>query len=257
MFRSLELLIPILLSGYVFIHVHKTSRMKLQYLEGNKFYLRVIAVGVLFAIVGAALAPAVLKFFSFSEILRILHEFNAAYYGDLWNVLLNQFVIAALSSFVAVLVALLSNSLLLDSWEEDMIWKLGTELQRRCLLVQKNYKKSQESSLVKQDEAEPDLLEVSLKSGKVYIGLPPGTSLPDKQNDHDYLLLLPFHSGYREEHNKKLHLTTNYINYYTDQNLTQSQIEKFYTAIYIDEIVSVRPFNISTYYSHFKETEDV
>jgi hypothetical protein len=101
-----------------------------------------------------------------------------------------------------------------------------------------------------------DLLSLSMKDGKVYIGyiqeLPPN---PEDRNS--YFEILPFHSGYRDKDTREMKLTTFYESAY--EQLVESQADSeawlvFLKVLKIDDIVSAGRFDPKVYIKFRGET---
>nr|BDD47168.1 hypothetical protein 30 [Saccharospirillaceae bacterium] len=260
MLVTLELFITLNISGYVFMHTHLPTVKTHQYLDGTRFYFRMAAWGTVFT------APAICLYFIIFFIAkqfpwlvavnRALIEIDPSY----WKSFRAVATTGVISSFIAYRTAIILNKNLPYDYILDIIWVYGTEVQRLAAKVHRAFLRDG----VKSRDA---LIELSLKNGKSYIGIPAATSLPDIQNDHDYLLILPFYSGYRDDKHDLI-ITTDYEKYYflqkdsNGENVNYSEKERrnvyetFQIAIYLDEIVTARRFDIEAYDNHFRQMEE-
>ena len=82
--------------------------------------------------------------------------------------------------------------------------------------------------------ADVELIELSMASGKVYIGFPLGIKLND-----EYIKIDPHFSGYRDAETRVLKITSKYREI--------SQKRKLFVSIKVDEIVSVRIFYLDVF----------
>ncbi len=102
---------------------------------------------------------------------------------------------------------------------------------------------------------EAKLVSITLKSRKVYIGFV--TASFDPANERKYIVLLPMHSGYREEETLDLVIQTNYAPVYAkiiqeDNRVALAGIGDFRLVIPVAEVQSLNLFD-PTAYAHFKE----
>ena len=89
------------------------------------------------------------------------------------------------------------------------------------------------------------MMEVTLKNRKIYIGTPLETGFK-RTHDHD-IWIVPFASGYRDESNLELKITTKYANYTKRSNKMGLVYRDFKVAIPIQEITSARLFDKNVY----------
>lgn len=90
-------------------------------------------------------------------------------------------------------------------------------------------------------------IEVTLMSGKVYVGVPLARTFVARSEGGD-LLLLPLFSGYRDKDTHELKLTVNYAPVLRDKrNLRGLDIRKFRVAITMSTVVAARPFDRRSY----------
>lgn len=98
------------------------------------------------------------------------------------------------------------------------------------------------------------LVKISLKSRKVYIGLIDSEQF--ESADLDYILIIPFQSGYRDKDTLTLKLDCDYLEVYQQHgiNLIEgknlSGLKKFRSSIRVAEIESISLFD-SDYYEDF------
>jgi hypothetical protein len=113
----------------------------------------------------------------------------------------------------------------------DAIDKIGNEFERLC---ESCYR-------------EADMIQVTLKNDKCYVGWMKSLPIPTHSN---YISILPVYSGYRTKEKKELVLTTQYLDVYAsyikDGNVFD--IRDITTqVIKIDEIVSANKFDPDMY----------
>lgn len=89
------------------------------------------------------------------------------------------------------------------------------------------------------------MMEVTLKNRKVYIGTPLDTGFT-RTGDHD-IWIVPFASGYRDETNLDLHITTKYDKITTKSNRSRLAYQDFKVVIPVQEITSARLFDKNVY----------
>ena len=91
-------------------------------------------------------------------------------------------------------------------------------------------------------------VELSLKTGKSYVGFVMESQLTAMPMPHDVdIVLLPMLSGYRKEETRELEFKTNYYLIYSTESSTESDLKKFRIVIPRSALVSVRQFDIEIY----------
>jgi hypothetical protein len=103
---------------------------------------------------------------------------------------------------------------------------------------------------------EARLVSVTLRSRKVYIGFV--TASFDPANERKYIVLLPLHSGYRDEKTMEMVIQTNYAPVYAkiiqeNNKVALAGIGDFRLVIPVGEVQSLNLFD-PTAYQHFRET---
>ena len=100
-------------------------------------------------------------------------------------------------------------------------------------------------------------LSIALESRKVYVGWPTGTPEQDPRKDIEeaYITLLPIHSGYRNEKNLELSITTRYSQVYqrmiageefVKADGTKLSVQDFEIVLPLAKIVSVSQYAIES-----------
>lgn len=93
----------------------------------------------------------------------------------------------------------------------------------------------------------PEVIQLTLKNDKVYVGLIQSLPIPQHSN---YVVLWPMFSGYREKETKRLISTTQYLDVYAQYvkegaALDVRTITKI--VIKIDEILTANGFDMEMY----------
>ena len=103
--------------------------------------------------------------------------------------------------------------------------------------------------LVLQESTGQGLVEISMKSGKSYVGLVKESGV-DVRVDCD-VILIPIMSGYRETNTRELKFTTNYANVFSNW---EGNLDDFQVVLPATEIMSARHFDPGAY-NYFREQE--
>lgn len=99
-----------------------------------------------------------------------------------------------------------------------------------------------------QSSKQGTLVQITLKSRKVYIGLVFDGSIAPGIEKHEQFMLLPMLSGYRDKNSLCLELTNSYIDFYEGLDPDQSwDPTTFYTLILASEISSMAFYDPSAY----------
>jgi len=92
---------------------------------------------------------------------------------------------------------------------------------------------------------------ITLLNHKVYIGIV-GKFYNVVSDQENFIEIIPFISGYRDPLNKKLNLTTSYLDTLVNSDL---EIEDFAIVIPTKQILSANIFDIEVFDKHFRQTE--
>tara|TARA_B100000700_G_scaffold96215_1_gene108266 strand:+ start:2967 stop:3641 length:675 start_codon:yes stop_codon:yes gene_type:complete len=123
--------------------------------------------------------------------------------------------------------------------------KLSHEVGQERLL--ENLRKSVEDSPLElflyQSFITQSLVQVSVKNDKVYVGLIVAMGDPDGGETFKEIALLPIMSGYRDKEERKIYLSNDYPQFFSDSN------DRFMGAIYIprEEVYSYGGFDLDVY----------
>ena len=216
----------VILGGYIFIRRCYWLRLIRPKTAGYHVLLR------------ASVAGGLLLAFAFVFELAIIDPLEL----DRWltdDVLPNQSeatVAQLLTLPLAALLASVANCLFPESWVERRAMKQANESFEQLF-----YQIASEDTEY--------LLEVTLASGKVYVGWVLGRRAVF---DRKYLELLPLKSGFRRTERMKIEFTTDYANTLADldePNVHEDRTEQnwFRVVIPLSQIVSARPFRIDVY----------
>lgn len=245
MLFAFELFVTLLLGGFVFHKYHKSSNLKRQYLEGNKYLFELIYMGLKLAL---PVIPVYVLIHHLASSFNFLIHLNSIAFSagpEWWPSARRLLVFTPLVALHGAGWAwFLNRRIKGDAWKKAIIWDYGTEAQRILLKAQHN---------ARTGNSQFALVEVTLEGGKVYVGIPPSTSLPDNQNNHDYILIIPHFSGHRSNSDQSVELTVDYRDFYKSENLTKDYTKQYSIALYMDKIISIRLFDIFAYGSHFNE----
>jgi hypothetical protein len=230
-----------LLGGYYFALIWRYTAFSTRRIDGHHLYFRSALFGFISFLIALLFRL---------ELLPAIHgykEFETAVLNYIAPVLSTakssqtedgrhpaEFLLTAAYSLVAgPFCGLLLNYLTPTRWAQ--IRSLGT-LNR--LLLQS------------QDEGMP--VQLTLDSGKVYIGMVASITDPDKEAD--FITVVPMYSGHRDERNQ-MRLTTDYEAVYNalragrakDLGLPGDWLSQFALAIKADTIISATKFSLATY----------
>lgn len=158
-----------------------------------------------------------------------------------------------------------------DDQEKSPIIKLKFFLQKLPLIKQliktNTAEEEKKTDTAKDQKKSLILIEVRLKNNKCYIGLPEALPKPTKPGEAEYFSVIPIYSGYRQEDDHALVLTTNYFEHYYNE-LTfhtptydkdgkenparyQELMGNYLVHLNAREIVSVRKFNPKVFFDSF------
>jgi hypothetical protein len=104
--------------------------------------------------------------------------------------------------------------------------------------------------IIKKGFTDAELISLTLKSGKVYVGVP--LVIPEPNKSSTYISLLPFFSGYRNNE-KELKFTTEYLSVHEKLDHREKH---FSLIINTSEIVTANLFDLTTYQIFNKTTEN-
>ena len=96
-------------------------------------------------------------------------------------------------------------------------------------------------------------VEITLETGKSYVGIPVASRVAMKHEDD--LWLVPLMSGYRDEH-QELRITTNYAAKQDDELMAGRSVplSDFVVALPKSRIVSARPFDVELFQAMFEHS---
>jgi len=93
------------------------------------------------------------------------------------------------------------------------------------------------------------MVSITLKTNKVYIGAVTSNYLPG--GNRKYLKIIPFYSGYRNQEDMRIFITTNYARVYERMENGEipglSDKEDFELIILVTEIISINFFDLEAY----------
>ena len=229
------LLIPAL-GGYLFVTRFNATRDRLHSESGYHVVFRSAVAGVVLFGIGRTLGVLADRFLPQDNLLR--------YADALWE---TAFPIEYSSTvLVSVLLGWLSPWLLNPFWPR-------LDSRRRAAEASGDHV----GLVVDQAMQTGQLIEVSLNSGKSYVGAPLSRTFVARKDDGD-LVVVPILSGYRDERRRELELTVNYAPVLRKQLLDPNvdfEPEDFRVAIPMREVLSARLFDREAF-TAFREIRD-
>jgi hypothetical protein len=215
------LLFPIL-GGYYILVKSELFRYRQQRLEPQKLIFNsflggiiLIMIAWIFTVAVSAIAPGLV------HQVQELYPLKTEYFGT-----------CVIAFVISVLFTEISNRFVdKDKYISKAISKIGNEFERLCELSNR----------------EGDMMQVSLKNDKCYVGWIKSLPIPSSSN---YIIMLPVYSGYRDKETKRLHFTTQYLEVYATyvRDGDVIDIRDLNTlVIKIDEIVSASRFDPDMY----------
>jgi hypothetical protein len=215
------LLFPIL-GGYYILIKSELFRYRQQRLEPQKLIFNSFLGGIILMMVAwvftamiSWVAPA------FVESVRQFYPLKTEYFGT-----------CVLAFVLSVVFTEVSNRFVKkEKYISSAINKIGNEFERLCESCHR----------------ETDMIQLSLKNDKFYIGWIKSLPIPSSSN---YITILPVYSGYRDKESKRLQFTTQYLDVYASYVREDDVIDIRDLAalvIKIDEIVSANKFDPDMY----------
>jgi hypothetical protein len=220
-----------ILGGYYILIRSELFRYRQQRLEPQKLIFNSFLGGIILIIVAWVLTGLITYVFpTHVEVIKSYYPLKQqAYFGTCIS-----------SFFMSILFTEISNLVVnKDKRVSRAINKIGNEFERLCESCYRNI----------------DLIQITLKNEKVYVGIVKALPIPSHSN---YLRILPVYSGYRHKDTKKLEFTTQYLDVYA----TYVQSGEVYDirdltnlVIKIDEIISASKFDIEMYDRFLKQAD--
>lgn len=244
----LLLILPILISGFIVLHIHPVYFYKLHRYEGQYLYLRSAQLGFICFLVSSLLALTFSKYFPDSLFICSL-EISFYLLGFIKSLLLATDVFdnnkneSALQFSWIILITILT-LLYPYLWRTlSLFWlrlKYRTNDAQVYIYIMSNILKDSplDELLFKASYTRSMLLMLSLSNRKVYVGKIMSMGEPNETEGPDQeITIIPVVSGYREEENLKVKLLTNYKKIDEDIGLTIRQ----------SEIISATHFTFDAY----------
>lgn len=240
----------ILVCGYKYIDNHKPSKFELKKSNGWVAYFQVALKGSEFFITGFLVAIS----FEFILYLSMFIVNIPAYLGAKYSKFtyandLNLYRFATFSFFswlVAGLTILFSVSQAAEATKKSKL------PENQLKEVRDLCKKHPINSLLLDALDNNLMIQVTLKSRKVYIGLVESSSILDiDAYSESVISIIPCLSGYRDEQTLSFHEDCNYSHIYSDKKITfESEplsLKEFRHIISMNEIESFSLFDVDTY----------
>lgn len=221
-----------LVCGYFFLSRYVYKKYKYSRLETQRLIFDSFIYGVLFFILTYLFR--VLIFFISPEIIYqsynfLYNKFQINEHPLLWTIIANFiFIIAGVK-----LINWILKKFNYFKWQtpvEKAVDKFGDELEQ----------------LFKHTAKEENLIQVTLKNNKVYVGFVEYIPPPKESN---YLKIIPVISGFRKAESKELIFTTDYYDAILLYQSNETKYESFQMDITLkqDEIVSANIFDYDVY----------
>lgn len=215
------LLFP-LIGGYYFLVTFKQFKYRFQRVENQKILFNSVIAGAFLLLTSLVLTKSSLWLFpQQSAIIKSNFPLHLPYFGT-----------TVLSFFLGIIAAEAGNLFINEKAAiSEAIKRNGNELE---LLFESSFNKEH-------------LIQLTLKSGKFYIGWVKTLPIPQHSN---YVQLLPAFSGYRNGDTKEMIFTTQYLDVYATYVQGGEVIDlKMLTSlvIKIDEILTANIFDMDMY----------
>lgn len=215
----------ILASGYLYTYAHLPSRFKLKKSSGQHTYAIIIGRGlVLFLQVLVALCP-----------IAIAIRFLSPYWGQYLH-LSNFFLIVSIGTLIFALVCSLRFN---KNYKEK-----GNRIKAFREIAKEDAIENLCCDVLDRSVEEGVFLQVTLKSRKTYIGLIHETKIENP--DTETLTLIPMLSGYRDDKDLSLKITTNYYKFY-EKNGLEHISKDFRVLIPLAEVSALSLFILDNY----------
>lgn len=235
------LLIPII-AGYIILEYCELYRYNSQRLTAQRLIFKSILAGIILSVITFILRWVIMEFFpdTFGRVSSFLDQVplnNIEYSGTLSVVLLIAVIFTFGFNFIYWIGSKL-NLWHIKSFVYKAVAKHGDELD---VLFK-------ESS----DRANPFLVQVTLKNGKVYVGFIDDVIEPSRTN---YASIYPVMSGYRDSETKRLYFTTQYDLITHALKIDQGEVfmDVLRMVIKQDEILTAHRFDPDIY-DRFQQT---
>lgn len=253
---SAALIVVVLVCGYMYINSHIPSKHQFKKSTGWQSYFQVALKGaiyisisfivLLFVWVVALLSMYVLNIF-------LMFKDKPEYFTYAYDLLQVKFVGLGLP-FVALVVLTGFISFVESKNEEN---KLKDPAQRQQIFNEIAQSNPIESIILEAFDSNQNLLvSITLKSRKVYIGMPQELRL--EHLNTDVVVLIPFLSGYRDKDTLSFVEEVNYADHYKENKIDFDSkplsLQQYRHVIPRDQIESVSLFNAKAY-QKFKDSK--
>jgi hypothetical protein len=218
-----NLLIFPLVGGYFFLIFCKKTKYYHQRIDQQRLLFNSVLVGI----ISLTLSYFLLQLLNFL-FPAFISNFKAIFPGI-------QYIEVAIFSFLLSIICTLIINLFTDKTEElsKSIDRIGNDLEK----------------IIKKGFSEGELISLTLKSGKAYVGIP--LVIPEPNKSSTYISLLPIFSGYRNNE-KELKFTTEYLSVHEKME----HREKYFTLIICtSEIVTANLFDLNIYQTFNKPSD--
>jgi uncharacterized membrane protein len=217
------LLFP-LVGGYFFLTFCNKTRYYHQRIDHQRLLFNSIFVGI-FSLTSSYF------------LLQAIELINPGFLNHLKDFLpleIEYLEVAVFSFLLSILSALIVN-LVTNKTKElaKSIDKIGNDLEK----------------IIKKGFTEGELISLTLKSGKVYVGIP--LAIPEPSKSSSYISMIPFFSGYRNNE-KELKFTTEYLTVHENMD---NRDKYFSLIITTSEIISANLFDLNIYQTFNKATK--
>jgi len=212
----LFIIIPILVSGFVFINTDKKQSLKLHRFDGQYLYLKCITFGSIYvcmsslicftlyslvpehlAYKGISLNPHIVK--TLSDIIEVSKVFNKEYKEPLaWF-----FVISILSGILAYFFSIIRNTY--------FAWLVGSSEKATLFLTGKLISDSPIDHIFFLSNQKELPIIITLDNSKVYVGIVVKLAEPNESKGFNQeIAIIPIISGYRDKETHEVEFTTDY-----------------------------------------------
>lgn len=232
----LDLLLLPILGGYVFLITFNLTKYYHQRIDKQKLVFNSILAAIGLSFISLIIDEHILKRFpEFREIIGGLIPINKEGLNE-----------SLLILGISYLSALLLNFIISDSLMYNLtIKRWGTDMERMFWRS------------IKEKQLADKLIMITTSLGKVYIGY---VNTISKPIGHSSITIIPYMSGFRDQNDKRVRLTTNYVPIimkYLNNNEVEKIDDKFGIVLPIEIISLVSKFDINIYNSfHSKKSNN-
>ena len=241
---SVVLVAIVILTGYIFANRYPQARFRQLRAKGWSDYGHLLSYGTLFCAVSGVIVITA----DYLNLPSRIIEFSL-------GMSIEQFLTATHTNFTQVQFILWATISLTSSLLLGKILETKTNFQKAREQLSKE---NEFEHILYTSSKDQKVIQISLKSSKVYIGIVNQISNIQNLDNTEYFTIFPLYSGYRDKDKQYIHLTNSYSKFYDDVSKgsanPQESSEKwvdlqtnFKTLIMSSEVISLAFFNFDAY----------